>query len=208
MELQFGTREGKFASVKTDGQIVRFTMGSVEKPLRAPFGISEPFDGSDSERRTLAVESEDPACVAKVREIDAAVLTAAKENCVAWLGKQLDDVSIGVMHTPLVKMNAKKEDMPPLLTTKVTLGKTEFFVAKPGKRTSSGAAATRVGTKDDLVANSKVMLKVSATSVMFGNKQFGVSLNVDAALIFPGATSGPSVFGDFEVDPTFDDDDK
>ena len=68
-KLAFGPKDGKgkFVSTTINGALVKFCLGSKEAPLRAPFGISEPFQGETTQRRTMDLELSDPALLAVVR---------------------------------------------------------------------------------------------------------------------------------------------
>jgi hypothetical protein len=64
-DIVFGPKDGKhgkYASTSLEaGGDVKFCIGSVAKPLRAPFGISEPFAGdANTSRRTMDLELKDP----------------------------------------------------------------------------------------------------------------------------------------------------
>ena len=59
-DIEFGRKEGKFARTSLGGagggDPIKLCIGSVAKPLRAPFGISDPFAGdAASPRRRLRV---------------------------------------------------------------------------------------------------------------------------------------------------------
>ena len=66
-DLEFGRTKDGGKYVRTSlgggggGDAVKFRIGSVAKPLRAPFGISDPFAGdAATDRRTMDVELKDP----------------------------------------------------------------------------------------------------------------------------------------------------
>ena len=53
----FGPKDGKFVGTTIDGALVKFCLGSKDAPLRAPFGISEPFqEGETTHSRTMDLD--------------------------------------------------------------------------------------------------------------------------------------------------------
>ena len=187
--------------------------------MRAPFGISEPYNGEASERLTMDLELNDPQALAFFRKVDDAVIKAGVKNSVAWFGKPLTEPAVAAMHTPLVK-ESKNPKYPPTLRTKVNVGSakpTSIYIYK-------GPKSVKMGSQGDIGRGGFVAPYVSLSSVMFGNRQFGVSLSVEKLMVVPMAEeAGPSVFGDFkleedepkkkkakpndEIDDDFDDDD-
>ena len=52
-QIQFGEKAQDYVSTKIDGGFIRFALGSVDAPLRAPFGVSEPMGGGQASRKTM-----------------------------------------------------------------------------------------------------------------------------------------------------------
>ena len=192
-KIDFGAKDGKFARTTIEGALPKFKLGSMDALWRAPFGISTPYSGDESEpRRTMDLEITDPDDLAQLTAIDEAVVQAGVKNSVPWFGRMLNEAAVRAMHTPLV-IAPKKEEYAPTVRTKVDVVKTVIYVPK-------GKIAKRV-TKDDVVKGSQVAAKVTLSSVMFGNRQFNVSLSVEKLMVKPSAdASGASEFGDFVVE--------
>ena len=194
-EMAFGRKDGKYAHTSVNDAIIRFKIGGTEAPLRVPFGISDPYNVEASERLTMDLELNDPEALHFFRQTDQAVVDAAMKNSKQWFGKQLNEAAIRAMHTPLVK-DAKDQKYNPTLRTKVNVGSvrpTSIYVYK-------GPKSAKTGSKRDVGRGSFVSPYVSLSSVMFGNKQFGVSMTCEQLMVVPSAKEdGPSIFGDFEL---------
>ena len=194
-KLEFAVKDGKFARTTLDGALPKFKLGSVDAPCRAPFGISTPFSGDDAElRRTMDLEI-NPDDLAPLARIDEAVVAAGVENSEKWFGRELNEAAVRAMHTPIV-IPPKKQEYAPTVRTKVNIATTEIYVHKGGK-------SVKKGSKDDVSKGSQVSAYVTLSSVMFGNRQFGVSLTVEKLLVKQSAdasSSGASVFGDFVLE--------
>jgi hypothetical protein len=193
-KIAFGPKDGKFVGTTIDGVLVKFCLGSKDAPLRAPFGISEPFqEGETTHRRTMDLDLSDPALLAHFQSLDEAVVAAAVKNSVSWFGKQLEEAAIRTMHTALVKL-PQNEKYAPTLRTKVNVcdsaaNATDVYLYKDAK------TATK-GTKNDVQRGSAVVAHAILSSVMFGNKQFGVSLTVDKLMVKPAEDKdGAAIFG-------------
>ena len=194
--IAFGPKDGKFARTALNDSIITFKIGDPHAPMRAPFGISEPYNGEASDRLTMDLELTDPSALAFFRAVDDAVIKAGVKHSVAWFGKPLTEPAIAAMHTPLVK-ESKNPKYPPTLRTKVNVGSakpTLIYIYKGPKK-------AKTGSQRDIERGSFVSPYVSLSSVMFGNRQFGVSLTCEKMMVVPMAEeAGPSVFGDFELE--------
>ena len=193
-EIEFGSKDGKFVSTTIGGALPKFKLGSFEAPWRAPFGISAPFSGDEAEqRRTLDLEI-NPNNLSQLAAIDEAVVKAGVEHSGKWFGRTLDVAEVRAMHTPLV-IAPKKDEYAPTVRTKVNVKTTEIFVHTNGK-------SVKKGSMQDVGKRAQVAAYVRLSSVMFGNRQFGVSLTVEKLMVKQpaDATSGASVFGDFVIE--------
>jgi hypothetical protein len=192
--ITFATKKGKFVSTQVDGRIPKVMLGTNDIPLRAPFGISDPFSGEDSDRLTFDLEVQDEALLTFLRSLDEHVVSTAIAKSAEWFGRELNEAAIRAMHTPLVQA-PKKDTYLPTVRTKFSL--------KPGKATSvyvfkSPGVAT-IGSKADITKDCYARPYVSMSSVMFGNRQFGVSLTCESVMVWKAADAaqGLSVYGDF-----------
>jgi hypothetical protein len=192
--ISFARKNGKFVCTHLDGRIPKFMLGTNDEPLRAPFGISDPYSGEDSDRLTFDLEVQDESLLSFLHSLDEQIVATAVTRSVEWFGKELNEAAIRAMHTPLVQA-PKKDTYLPTVRTKFSL--------RPGKSTavyvfkSPGVAAN--GSKADITKDCHARPYVSMSSVMFGNRQFGVSLTCESVMIWKAAdaTQGLSMYGDF-----------
>lgn len=194
--IAFGRKDGKYVRTTIGGEMIKFTIGSLKKPVRAPFGISEPYNPNEvSDRLTMDLEIADPDLLDTCRAIDEAVISAAMQHSQAWFGKQLNEASIRAMHMPIVK-DPTKIEYEPTLRTKVNVGAsrpTAIFV-------HMGPKSVKRGSKEAVGKGTLVAVSVGMSSVMFYNKHFGVSLYCDEVMVKPREASRVSAFGDFDVE--------
>ena len=191
-EIVFGEKGNDgFIPTRINGNIVSFQIGSVDAPLRAPFGVSEPIGGSTNvDRRTLDLEVEGELA-GTMKAIDAAVVAEAIKRPMAFFGRQLDEATVRAMHQPLV---TAKEEHTPTVRTKVKVG----AKAPTTVRIVTGENKFRRGTADEVAKGSKVMAIVNLNSVWFASKMFGVSLSVDHLVVWPPKPSGLAAFTGLE----------
>ena len=71
-KIVFGDKVDNFVSTKVDAGVLFFNLGTVDDPLRAPFGVSEPVGGgTGGGRRTLDLErliSAATGCVLRAKQ--------------------------------------------------------------------------------------------------------------------------------------------
>ena len=193
-QITFAPKNGKYSSTQINGRIPKFVMGTEDEPLRAPFGISIPFSGEDSDRLTFDLEVGDSELLDSLRAIDERVVQMAVQNSEQWFGRPLEEATVRAMHTPLLQL-AKKDTYKPMVRTKFSTklnNATTVYVYK-----SPGVVAK--GSSSDISKDSTVRAHVYMNSVYFGNRQFGVSLTCEAVLVYQpaDAAQGVSVFGDY-----------
>ena len=122
-------------------------------------------------------------------------MAAGVKHSGKWFGRELNEAAVRAMHTPIV-IAPKKQEYAPTVRTKVNIATTEIYVHKGGK-------SVKKGSKDDVAKDSLVSAYVTLSSVMFGNRQFGVSLTVEKLLVkqsVDASSSGASVFGAFVLE--------
>ena len=89
--LTFGSRNNMYVPTRVGGDLPRMVLGSVQAPLRAPFGVSTPYSGNDSEdRRTFELELEGEL-LDTLKAIDDKVLATAIERSVEWFGRKIEE---------------------------------------------------------------------------------------------------------------------
>ena len=195
--VTFAPKNGKYASTQLNGRIPKFVMGTEDEPLRAPFGISTPFSGEDSDRLTFDLEIGDSELLDSLRAIDERVVEAAVQNSEQWFGRPLEEATVRAMHTPLVQA-AKKETYKPMVrtkfSTKLTNATTVYVYKSPG--------VVAKGSRSDITKDCSVRAHVYMNSVYFGNRQFGISLTCESVLVYKpaDAAQGVSVYGDYMME--------
>lgn len=175
--IRFGEKIGNFIATRVaNDDMIYFRLGSVDEPLRSPFGVSEPIGGTITDRKTLDLEI-DAELAGQIRAIDAAVVTDAIKRPTEYFGKKLNEAAVLAMHQPLVTI---KEGYAPTVRTKVKLNRGATVV-----RVFTGENKYRRGTLDDVRKGCKVVAQVNMSSVWFASKLFGVSLSVDLLIVWP-----------------------
>ena len=190
-QITFGKKYNDFISTKVKGGIARFVVGTVDEPLRAPFGVSEPKNGGKATRKTMDLEVEDSTLAELLASIDAAVVAQAIKDTLNFFGKELDDDTIRAKHQPLL---TTKENFLPTVRTKVKIDTKDPTVV----RVVSGERKFRRGTADDVATNAKVMAHVKLDSVWFAAGKFGVSLSVDDLVVWPVEEAKDRAFPGFD----------
>ena len=191
-QIQFGEKAQDYVSTKIDGGFIRFALGSVDAPLRAPFGVSEPMGGGQASRKTMDLEIHDPAVATALASIDKAVVAQAIKEPTNFFGKPLDEATIRAKHKPLV---TTKENYLPTVRTKVKVGTKDPTVV----RVVTGERKYRRGAVEDVAKNTKVMAYVKLDSVWFAAGMFGVSLSVEDMVVWPAKEiKSEAVFPGFE----------
>ena len=190
-QITFGKKYNDFISTKVKGGIARFVVGTVDEPLRAPFGVSEPKNGGKATRKTMDLEVEDSTLAELLASIDAAVVAQAIKDPLNFFGKELDEDTIRAKHQPLL---TTKENFLPTVRTKVKIDTKDPTVV----RVVSGERKFRRGTADDVATNAKVMAHVKLDSVWFAAGKFGVSLSVDDLVVWPVEEAKDRAFPGFD----------
>lgn len=190
-QITFGKKYNDFISTKVKGGIARFVVGTVDEPLRAPFGVSEPKNGGKATRKTMDLEVEDSTLAELLASIDAAVVAQAIKDTLNFFGKELDEDTIRAKHQPLL---TTKENFLPTVRTKVKIDTKDPTVV----RVVSGERKFRRGTADDVATNAKVMAHVKLDSVWFAAGKFGVSLSVDDLVVWPVEEAKDRAFPGFD----------
>ena len=198
--LTFGSRNNMYVATRVGGDLPRMVLGSMPAPLRAPFGVSTPYSGADSEqdRRTFELELEGEL-LDTLKAIDDKVLAMAIERSVEWFGRKIEEPEAKFMHTPLVQVNKKDPSYKPTVRTK--------FSVKRDKETAvyvrTSDTEVKVGSKAGIGKNAQVCVDVVLTSVMVDAKKFHVSLTCEQVLVMtePSSKRGVGVFGNLAVVP-------
>lgn len=196
-DITFGSKMDKYVPTRLKGNLPRYVLGTKDAPLRAPFGISTPYAGSENDdRRTFDIEV-DEETEAWVKSIDETVLATAIKRSVEWFGKPLEEAVLRERHTRLLQES--RNGHRPTVRTKFSLKRdkeTRVFVGKSDTH-------VRLGSKADITRNAAVCLDVRLSSVMLMNKSFSVSLECDQVLVVSsnGSDDGRdvSVFGNLTV---------
>ena len=190
--ITFGTKSGEYVPTLYNGQHPKFALGTAEAPLHAPFGISTPFAGGETNNLTCDLEA-DAELAQQIGALDEAVVQAAIKNAEEWFGRPMNEAAIRAIHTPILQV-PNKEGRSYKVRTKVKTGArpTTIYV-------QAGPNTVTPGTLDSVTSGSDVVPFVKLSSVMIRQRQFGVSLYVEQLMVTnaAAASAGPSVFGDF-----------
>ena len=188
-DISFGDKVDSYIPTKIGGNLISLQLGTKDEPLRVPFGVSEPLNGGKAERKTMDIEV-DGDLAGMLKAIDAHVVSEAIKRPLDFFGKNLDEAAVRAMHIPLV---TEKEGKLSTVRTKVKLGAKLPTVV----RVVTGESKFRRGSADDVTKNSKVAAMVGLSSVWFATKMFGVSLNVDQLMVWPGKDTKSTDIGAF-----------
>ena len=114
--ITFGTKADIYVPTLYEGQPPKFTLGSAEESLHAPFGISTPYSGSDTTNLTCDIEV-DAELAQQIGALDEAVVQAAIRNAEEWFGRPMNEMHLSQVHlnclTPFHK-NVSLGDFLPL----------------------------------------------------------------------------------------------
>jgi len=158
--------------------------------VRIPFGVNTPVEGTpDTGRYNMSVSVDNVQLSDFISRIENHIKDAAVKNSTEWFKKPLTMAEIEMMFSPLMKPSPK-DGHSPLLKVKVS---------KTGNRTTDVKLATfgddglqqAEGTLDDITPQSQAMLAITVGKIWFMNRQFGVTLNVNQALVEQNSMNTP-----------------
>jgi hypothetical protein len=168
----------------------RYQLASKDDPrLRAPYGISEPFDEKqkDSERKSLDLSIEFEGLLTGLKALDEHNVNVAFANCEKWFGKKLPIEHLRFMYKPLVTLDKTGKGYKPTFRTKVNLTRgtdnmTKFFVIEEAN------GKVKYVPKDSNVVTKgcRVVPVVEMASLWFSSTQFGMTLECTELIVFPG----------------------
>jgi hypothetical protein len=190
----------------TDQSNPRYQMTTKDEPrLRAPYGISKPFDEkqADSDRKNLDLSVESDSLLKVLNELDEHNIQVAHKNCKAWFGKELPIDTLRFMYCPLVKHD-KNGKYRPTFRTKVNTNKdsdnaTRFFVIE-----EADGQVNYIEKDSSIVGQGSCVVPVVVPSMWFGNTQFGGTLTCTDAIVFSSGTKRedfPFQWGDAKAVP-------
>lgn len=187
---KFKSRTTYVNKTRDDQTRPRYQLASKEDPrLRAPYGISEPFDEKqkDTERKSLDLSIEFEGLLVALKAQDEHNIKVAYENCEKWFGKKLPIEHLTFMYKPIVTPDKTGKGYKPTFRTKVNLTRgtdnmTKFFVIEEvdGK--------VKYVEKDSSVVTKgcRVVPVVEIGSLWFSSTQFGMTLECTELIVFPG----------------------
>lgn len=165
---------------------IRFQLGSIEEPLRAPFGVSKPKENQENtSRRDLDLSIDNDDLLDFLRKLDASNLDAAVERSTDWFKKEIAKPVLADRFKPIVKEPNRAEYRPTAHTKMVVdaeRNNTQIFLVS--KETPAGPdGPARIDeyepiTFRDIPKGAKVMAVVETNGLWLGSNQFGMSLNV------------------------------
>lgn len=192
----FVNRNGGHSAFPNSGPAIE--RGKVEFQLtaeRAPFGVNrtDPNGNPVEKRYNLALAVEDENNRVGLEEFDARVVKYFHENAKTYWPKKknltLEDVQR--MYRPVLAPSSDPDKYSPLMRLKIHKdpdnpnGNTKIFVVT--KNAKGEDTYNDAGSLDDISRNSQVTVVVRATCawMLGGGIQFGVTLKVLHALVYP-----------------------
>jgi hypothetical protein len=182
-----------------DGSPVRFQLTSVDCPLRAPFGVSEPYTAGQEGRRTMDLSVDNLDLCPHLNVVDEFLRQVAIKNCEEWFKKKMSAEKISDMYKTLLTPDESGKGYAPLVRTKVELTASGISdrVIKVS-RMNVAADGTRSVTKGlshhDIKKFSKGVVVVELSAMWFMTKEFGASMVATGFMLTPIAESGGSSF--------------
>jgi hypothetical protein len=197
------TGNPKRFEVQTPVMHMPFGLNTYRKDAKDPksdiqaYYIEVSFRGMDSDEGMASFHQ-------KMKALDAHVLDASMKNSTAWFGRQKSKETLEDNYSAIVRQ--KKEQYPPIMKTKVTLGRdgnpiaTFFDDAKPSPQ--------QISVHDLAPPGCRVRLILSMDSVWFVNNTFGVTWRVSQCQLAgkPNRMEGFCLFDDATDAPNEDDD--
>lgn len=183
----------------------RYQMTLKDEPrLRAPYGISKPFDEkqADSDRKSLDLSIETDSLLNVLKAWDENNIQVAHKNCKAWFGKELPIEHLRFMYCPIVKPDKNGKYRPTFrtkLNTNNSDSATRFFVIEE----EDGQVKYIEKDSSILVQGSRVV-PVVVPSMWFGTTQFGGTLTCTDAIVFSAGSKReefPFQWGDAKAVP-------
>ena len=190
---------------KTQNDRPRFQMANKnESPLRAPYGISKPFDENeaDKERKSLDFSIDNQTLLEILNQVDTNNLKLAEVNSEKWFGKKLSLPQIEFMYRRLVTHDSNGT-YKPTFRTKVNTSqsdrRTRFFEV-----TENNGEVKYCETNHSVVVNgSKFFPIVEFSGFWFSAKSFGMTLDCTDTIVMPGIQREdfPFDFGNVKIKP-------
>lgn len=171
-----------------------------EARLRCPYGISEPLEPKETDRKTLDITIENDSLRKTLMALDEHIIDVAHQNCVKWFGKTCSREVIADKYRSLVQESKKADkNYKPVVRTKVCVSaaadnRTRFF-----KVDDSGSNWNIEEVDYTIIGNgSRIIPVVELGSIWFSSTAFGLSLDATHILVFQ--TSQRSDFP-FQIGP-------
>ena len=187
---KYGSRNAYINKNRDESVRPRYQMAAkTDAHLRAPYGISEPFDEKqkDTDRKSLDITIESDALKNALDALDEHNIKTAFENCEKWFGKKLTMDHIRLMYKPIVTLPKEGKSYKPTFRTKVNLNPNEanatrFFAIEEGEN-----GIVRYVEKDHSVLGkgSGTVPVIEIGSLWFAQTQFGMTLESTEIIVFP-----------------------
>lgn len=152
--------------------------------MRAPFGISEPYQGSDPNpyRRSLPLTTDRQEIVEGFRDLDEFILDRATRESELWLKKKLSRAFVEARYTRIVSDPDKEKGYLPTIRTKVNMigehaTKIWLISEKDGKSTYQRGQFT------DVKKGCTVIPIIQLNGLWFISNKFGMTIVVTDLLV-------------------------
>lgn len=168
----------------------RYQMALKDEPqLRAPYGISKPFDDkqSDDDRKSLDMSIESDNLLAVLKDLDEHNINVAFENCERWFGKKLTREHITFMYRPIVTPDKNGKYRPTFRTKINTNAQSDratrfFYIEEADNKVKYIQKDSAIVTK-----GCRLVPMVEIGSLWFSSTQFGMTLECTDLIVFPHA---------------------
>jgi hypothetical protein len=159
--------------------------------MRTPFGIEEPIvdeskaqQSTESSRRNLTVNVENPALASWLSNLDESVISWVINNSTAVFNKVLKRSTVeDVIYYR--SLRPAKGEYSPTFRVKVNISganATKFLINIPGTTNFF------IGTREDVTRGSEVIPTVLAYNMWVTNAQIGITFIATHLLVFPATT--------------------
>ena len=177
----------------TSRQPIQFQLSVGKNDLAvAPYGVSKLMPGTqDTGRYNMKLRIENEDLIEKIKEIDSVIKKQAVESFGDWFKKSMTEAEANIFYrSPLQcsednKYYIKVKVSKPLDSAdyKTNATKVEKYVSEE----DGNPGVTEPGELDDIIPQSRLMVAVKINKLWcMQSREFGVSLNVRHALVFPG----------------------
>ena len=196
MALTTNRNGGKVVQVSTvkgsmdyvDRLRIQFAENDKTNLQRAIWPLSNPMPNqTDGSKRTWELSVESADLVTYLRALDEKNCAMAKERCKEWFKKEMTDVELRGMYTPIIKENGNVK-----IKVQCSDKPTRIMVVDADKGLT---VAPTVGSDKDLVKGARCLLVANTPGLWFMRFQWGMSFTATDILVWkPRVMTGINAF--------------